>query len=140
MTVQDHSIDAEAMAIMKRYPDLFGTGPWTQNHGIGYGLQCGKGWYPLLDRLFRDIDVIRREDELTGIKVSQVKQKLGGLRVYLGRANDRVHDRIRQAEAEALATCEGCGGTTPGIRSIGGYLTNSCDSCLKKSKMRFEKR
>lgn len=80
-TIQDHSIDAEAMAIMQRYSGLFGSGPWTKEGRMGCGFQCGRGWYPLLDRMFSDLDAIRREDNLTGIKVSQVKQKLGGLRI-----------------------------------------------------------
>lgn len=140
MTVQDHSIDADALAIMQRYPGLFGTGPWTKNGRMGYGFQCDKGWYPLLERLFDDLDAIRREDDLTGIKVTQVKQKLGSLRVYVQRGNDRVHERLRQAEAEALETCEIGGGASPGIRSIGGFLTNACDKCLEQRKLRFEKR
>ncbi|MCA1777618.1 MAG: hypothetical protein LC676_19005 [Loktanella sp.] len=111
MAGQDHAIDAEVMAIMQRYPDLFETGPWIQNRGVGYGFECDLGWYPLLERLFSDVDAIRREDDLTGIKVLQVKQKLGGLRIYVQRGNDRVHERLRQAEAEALETCESCGGT-----------------------------
>ncbi|MFO8127162.1 hypothetical protein [Yoonia sp.] len=135
MTDRDNSIDAEVMDIMKRYPRLFRTGSSTKSRGPMHdGFLCDPGWYPLLDRLFGDIDAICREDDLTGIKVSQVKQKLGGLRVYVQGGNDRVNDRIRQAEAEAAATCEGCGGSSPGIRSIGGYVTNVCDPCLNKRK------
>ena len=130
MTDRDDNIEAEAMNIMKRYPELFrpGTGPMRD------GFLCSPGWYPLLHRLFSDIDDIRRDDDLTGIRVSQVKQKLGELRVYVQRGNERVSDRIRQAEAEAVVSCEGCGGPSPGIRSVGGYVTNACDPCLNKRK------
>jgi len=130
MTDRDDNIDAEAMNIMKRYPELFrpGTGPMRD------GFLCSPGWYPLLHRLFSDINDIRRDDDLAGIRVSLVKQKLGELRVYVQGGNDRVNDRIRQAEAEALTTCEECGGPSPGIRSIGGYVTNACDPCLDKRK------
>lgn len=130
MTDRDDNIGAEAMNTMKRYPELFrpGTGPMRD------GFLCERGWYPLLDRLFSNIDDIRRDDDLTGIKVTQVKQKLGELRVYVHRGNERISDRIRQAEAEALATCEECGGSSLGIRSISGYVTNACDPCLDKRK------
>ncbi|WP_322889920.1 MULTISPECIES: hypothetical protein [unclassified Yoonia] len=130
MRDRENSIDAEAMDIMKRYPDIFR----TVSAPMRDGFLCGPGWYPLLDRLFSDIDTIRRGDALTGIRVSQVKQKLGELRVYVQGGNDLVTDRIRQAEAEAAASCEGCGGPSPGIRSIGGYVTNACDLCLDKRK------
>lgn len=102
MTDRDDNIDAEAMNIMKRYPELFrlGAGPMRD------GFLCERGWYPLLDRLFSDINDIRCDDDLTRIRVSQVKQKLGELRVYVQGGNDRVSDRIRQAEAEAVASCD----------------------------------
>lgn len=138
MTDRDNSIDAEVMDIMKRYPKLFGTGSSAKSSGpMHEGFSCDPGWYPLLDRLFGDIDAIRREDALTGIKVAQVKQKLGELRVYVQGGNNRVNDRIRQAEAEAIVSCEGCGETSPGVRSIGGYITNACDPCLDKRKRKL---
>lgn len=89
MTDRDDNIDAEAMDIMRRYPDMFrlGTGP-TRN-----GFLWSPGWYPLLHRLFSDIDDIRREDDLARIRVSQVKHKLGELLVYVQGGNDRVSDR-----------------------------------------------
>lgn len=135
MTDQDNPVDPEARDIMKRYAALFGTNGSTKGGGPkSCGFLCDPGWYPLLDRLFNDIDVIRLEDDLTGIKVLQVKQKLGELRVYVQYDNDRIIDRIQQAAAEALETCEGCGGSSPGIRSIGGYVTNACDLCLDRRK------
>lgn len=52
-----------------------------------------------------------RDDDLTSIDVAQVKQKSSEFRMYARHDNDRVTDRIRQAEAEAVLSCECCGET-----------------------------
>ncbi len=135
MADHEHYITPEAMRIIQRYPGVFGPGPWpVAKTQLGWGFTCGDGWYPILDRLFADIDRIREEDGLTRMEVVQVKEKLGGLRVYVRGGNERVDARVCQAEEEAFSTCEGCGGPTAGIREGGGYLTNLCDPCARKRK------
>ncbi len=111
MSDQDEYVDPEAKVIMDRYPSLFAP---VESGAIAYGFTCDRGWLPLLDRLFSDLDVIRQEDDLTDLKVIQVKEKFGGLRVYVRDGNVRVKERIWEAEDEAYATCETCGGSTPG--------------------------
>ncbi|MFC4469329.1 hypothetical protein ACFPH6_33260 [Streptomyces xiangluensis] len=91
----------------------------------------GPGWQPVLARL---------HDQLTalcpGYRLADVKEKLGGLRVYvdaLGSGErDAVRSLIKAAEAEAAVTCEFCG--APGrTRRRGdaphGWLKTVCDSC-----------
>jgi len=137
VTDQDHHITPEAMKILTSYPNIFGPGPWPVSKTmLGWGFTCGDGWYPILDRLFADIDRIRGEDGLKKLEVVQLKQKLGGLRVYVRGGNERVQTRLRQAEEEAFFICEGCGGPSLGIGDRDGYLTTLCDPCAISAKNR----
>lgn len=134
MDRKEHYISPAAMDILERHPTLFGYGPWTlDTTPLGWGFTCGEGWYPILDRLFADLAVIAREEALK-LEIQQVKEKLGGLRVYVRGGTARVQQRIAQAEEEASGACETCGGPSPGIRSHSGWLTNCCDACLQKRR------
>lgn len=44
-----------------------------------------------------------------GIDVLQIKEKYGGLRIYLGPAPDWLHDWCDQIEKLSLHVCEVCG-------------------------------
>lgn len=134
MDRKEHYITPAAMDILERYPSLFGRGSWMLDKTpLGWGFTCGEGWYPILDRLFADLAAIAREDALK-LEVQQVKEKFGGLRVYVRGSTARVQARIAQAEEEAEAACERCGGPSPGIRTHGGWYSNLCDACLKKRR------
>ena len=123
----------EPMDILERYPALFGLAPGGKGLTVlDDGFACGAGWYPILARLLADLAVIRREDVLTRLRVVQVKEKFGGLRVHVDGGNERIQARIADAETEAATTCEHCGGPSPGLRSHGGWYGNICDSCAQK--------
>jgi hypothetical protein len=118
---------SDAADLTKPYPNLFaGDVDWT----------CGAGWYPLLRRLFDQLEPMAAEARVSfpdrPLHVVQVKQKLGGLRVYvLGGAAEPVREKllalIREAEEEAERTCELCG--QPGsMRELRGYYTPRCDA------------
>jgi lysozyme family protein len=86
-------------------------------------LDHGDGWLHIVDRLDRQIAEIAPDYEIT-----QVKEKFGGLRFYIGTIHDEdefrdVHCLISEAEAESLRTCEVCGVTEDVTTSSGerGY-------------------
>ena len=56
--------------------------------------------------------------------VTQVKEKFGGLRFYVSRANDEHHGMIRFAEAMSYETCEVCG--DKGKSNRGGWVMVRC--------------
>jgi hypothetical protein len=75
----------------------------------------GKGWHPLLERLWNDLLAVGWKGE-----VSQVKEKFGGLRFYAGGTTDSMLKRILAAEEESLHICDVCG--APGkTGSWGGH-------------------
>lgn len=133
MNSEDSYVRPEAKQIMLRFPHIFGPSPWNVDDTmLGWGFTCGLGWYPVLERMFEGMEDVRKEDSLGKLKVIQVKEKFGGLRVYMRGGNSRIRDLIEQAEYECYYTCEACGGPSEGVRNQGGCYTNLCDLCIAK--------
>lgn len=85
----------------------------------------GKGWEKLLAKLYDDLVLLGWDTVLL-----QHKEKFGGLRFYIGNGNDEIFNRINEAEAESLKTCQWCG--KPGHPRDGGWILTLCDECAKK--------
>ena len=89
--------------------------------------ECWSGWFPIIERLLGEL----REIAPDGLQVHQVKEKLGGLRVYCegrGDSDDhRISLAVLAAECRAARACEVCG--KPGLRRLGrgGWLSTRCD-------------
>ena len=97
---------------------------------------CGDGWLPLVERLIFDLIAMGWTRDL-----AQVKEKFGGLRFYANDTDDKMDERIHQAELEAEKTCEQCG--SPGeIKGNGrdgsGWLVCLCEKCREKENLRHE--
>ena len=83
----------------------------------------GDGWIPILDEMFTQL----RADGWDG-EVGQIKEKFGGLRVYLDGASAEQHAIVEAAETRASKTCETCG--KPGtLRSKSGWIRTACEEC-----------
>jgi hypothetical protein len=61
-------------------------------------------------------------------KATQIKEKFGEMRFYMGKATKEMHEVARWAELESLKFCEICGLDNPTIRND-GWIRNLCDSC-----------
>lgn len=86
-------------------------------------LECvGPGWHPILQRLHDQILAIDSTYE-----VVQVKEKFGGLRVYLLSEPLPVIDLVAKAEVESQRTCEMCG--RPGTQQPGYWIRTRCEEC-----------
>lgn len=93
---------------------------------------CGEGWAAILERLFLDLEkVIPVAIDWHAV---QIKEKMGGLRVYYDIKPRDVPDDLRWAiyrlvslaEARSYDTCEQCG--RPGLlRNRTGFFFVSCD-------------
>ena len=82
-------------------------------------LCVGAGWHKLIDRVYDDLP--------DGVIVVQVKEKLGGLRVYVEHAVLDFFDLLGDIEIESLQTCEKCG--EAGEPREGGWIRTRCNSC-----------
>lgn len=95
---------------------------------MAFPFECGEGWNDLLLDLFRDLDVAFREDNVNPdhILLSQIKEKFGGLRVYLSPETVKVEEVIRKYEELSYTVCEVCG--KPGkLRDDQSWWRTLCD-------------
>lgn len=111
-----------------------------------FWFECGDGWLTLIDELCGDIarhvDNQKRsldfkkengeavddsEYEQLQVKISQVKEKFGGLRFYTYGGDDYVRGMITFAESMSMRICEYCG--NPGKLGGMGWTKTLCDPC-----------
>jgi hypothetical protein len=93
---------------------------------MGFGFECGDGWYNLLDNLFREM---KRSKPSPRLIINQVKEKYGTLRVYGYDFNKRIEKLIDQAEDLSAITCERCGAY--GKLYTEGWCVTLCPKCKK---------
>ena len=98
-----------------------------------FGVECGKGWYKLLDPIFEYIENYNKDkDENEQITIHQIKEKWGLLVVYPNFATDELFKLIDEAEDKSQYICEFCGSEeNVGCRET-GWISTMCLDCLKK--------
>lgn len=72
--------------------------------------ECESGWHPIINSVLICIDRhLRKMPERSGdskFSIDQVKQKLGGLRIYCNNSDSYIDGVIDLAEIMAYNTCE----------------------------------
>lgn len=88
----------------------------------------GSGWYPIIEEAIVDI-------EKHGGFIVQIKEKFGGLRIYVqGGDFDAIDTVVRNAEGKAAIVCEECG--KPGQLDQSGYwLKTYCVEHIAERKI-----
>lgn len=115
--------------------ELEGTAPISVD-----GIQCDDGWYRVIRSLAASIssenDRYRSDEDGKIVSVVQLKEKFGGLRVYLTHQPDFVRGAVRTAERMAEQTCELCGATEGNVRrhDNSGWMKTVCESCAMEWK------
>lgn len=103
--------------------------PWSETP-VWRSIDCGYGWYGLINKLNQDLLEIDSE-----YRVSQVKEKFGGLRYYTENTSKEMNNRIYEAERQSLQTCENCGSResvmTKSDNEPYGWIRSLCDDCRK---------
>lgn len=98
--------------------------------------ECGKGWWPLIEKVAAAIDSFNADHPVIPVEVSQIKQKFGGLRIYHYNAPEDLRQLINEAIAASWHTCEKCGSTTGVTTNLEGYRLTLCPDCRKEIKPR----
>jgi hypothetical protein len=98
--------------IINKYPLLFARYylPMTETC-MCWGLQIGKGWYPIIDDLCSKIQKLIDEDVIKKFEFDEIKQKFGSLRINSYQRCKEVEKLIEQAKYRASTTCEECSKT-----------------------------
>ena len=104
-------VNSWEQGLREQYPELF------KSYLQGRAIEVGKGWRGIVERVLAAID---GQTELI-----QIKEKFGGLRVYVRGGNEAVEEAIEQAEMEALYTCDVCG--KDGRLGFDGFIAVRCD-------------
>ena len=114
--------------LVERWPKWFNTKGDVRYTGMTLCFRHDDGWFDILWRLFEDLELLVAElEQQTGcqFEVLQVKEKFGGLRVYVNGVTDAVRQRIGTAAHESFHTCEVCG--LPGKLREDGLIKTLCD-------------
>ena len=125
------SSDPELQKLIERFPRLFrGAQPAVWSH-------VPPGWKEIVGTLFSRIDALLNDEQAGWLRVEQIKEKFGTLRVYI--SFDRIDTDgvnpnptalrclVDAAVAASEVTCYVCG--APGeMRKLGGWATVRCDA------------
>lgn len=99
-----------------------------------FDIECGNGWKHLYEPI---IDAVAeynmaQDNEDDRIEIHQVKEKFGGLRVYLSKYTDELRKMIIDAEKKSHNTCEICGKhiSKPIVENY--WIYAECEECHQK--------
>jgi hypothetical protein len=92
-----------------------------EGYTISLGMySVGPGWASLIDKAFRAI-----EDADPPVKIFQIKEKWGGLRIYTNVMNKKVDKKLLEIMKKSYYICEDCG--NPGNLRAGERMKTLCD-------------
>lgn len=126
----------------------------------------GPGWLPILESLDKIlvnvVDNVKAQAKFQRLRnvdnrpdadvtINQVKEKFGGLRVYLtcnGMSHafaDEIHGAVHMAEVMSMVFCEKCGSKenveNRGVKDVKySWVQNLCGSCHGKRDAEFERK
>lgn len=141
-------------ALVRDFPNLYADRFGDMHHtAMCWGFDCGDGWEPIIRRLSEKLEAmivalpepqeVPAHDGKFGHceaytpqkpRASQVKEKFGGLVMYLTRGTDEMYTVIDEAERESLNVCEDCGSKTNVSTKGKSWIRTLCSSCRKEQK------
>ena len=104
-----------------KYPEILGN----------VCLEHDEGWNWLIDKLCSQLQWDTDHNKYPQVVATQVKEKYGGLRFYVGGANESQWGAIQFAEYISSYICEKCGSTTQ-VTQTKGWITTLCATCMEE--------
>lgn len=118
--------------MIEKYPHVFARKAHNLQPFSMFGIECGKGWYPILNQLFacinnhlRWVNRNKSEEAKLVFTLTQVKEKYGTLRFYYDGGDAVIDGMERMAEAMSAVTCETCG--NPGKMRGNTWFYTACE-------------
>lgn len=129
-----------------KYPGLFSNKDKGPTESCMYfGIETGSGWFNIISSLCFEIDQHEKNitNEKSGrynkdyrpVKFDQLKEKLGGLRVYFSGGDSFIEGLVNMAEAISYKICESCGNS--GKPNEKGWIATLCETCRNKNEDRI---
>ncbi|MEK7090164.1 MAG: hypothetical protein AAB930_01100, partial [Patescibacteria group bacterium] len=75
--------------LFKNFPFFHPEAPLTESL-MAFGFECGDGWFGLIKKLCEKL----KDLDLKDFRVTQVKEKFGGLRFYVGPIEHKKADKV----------------------------------------------
>ena len=129
MNTEQDEYEVFVATLEKQHPVMF-----SQPYG---GVAVGKGWWPIIQALCKNIDSWVKFSKCQPVVVEQIKEKFGGLRFYYSGGDQQISGMVRMAEAWADHSCEECG--APGRQRSGGWIRTLCDEHEAERQIRLNK-
>lgn len=114
-------IDIES-ELKREFPDVY-------HEPVRCGAYAPTGWVTLLRELSDELEplfVAFPKDKRP--IVDQIKVKFGGLRFYISKGTQEIHNAITRAEVKSESTCMTCGLPGSGVNER-GWLSVMCEGC-----------
>lgn len=153
--------------LAKKYPNIFrDIGGDPMQTCMAWGLECGDGWYSIIDSLCsvikNTVENVKRRwsdevpDLLFDVRAAQVKEKYGSLRFYIDidfdtredledrikndimRSIESIHGSVSMAESMSHVVCENCG-KTGSIDYDQMWLRCECVECRAVGEAKYDK-
>jgi len=118
--------------LFDKYPKIFQDKDESpQVTAMCWGIECGDGWYNLIDTLCDAIQSYIDWNDKEQVIAEQVKQKYGSLRFYIRGGDMHVHGMISFAEKMSTKICEECG-TMENVSQTKGWIKTICAECYNE--------
>jgi hypothetical protein len=139
--------------LITKYPRIFSRGEFRDNHSHSFHYvypEVGDGWFNLLDVAFSLIEGHQENleknanlksrltneennDECVAedvhgyehVRAQQIKEKFGGLRLYISGGDDFTAGVVAMAENMSYRLCDVCG--KPGHQRDSSWISTRCD-------------
>jgi len=100
------------------------------HYPIRWGYEVGKGWIPIIEKFIEKLDEIDTDNV---VRIFQIKEKFGTLRLYLEHSTKEAERLVDAYETMANFVCEECG--APGEYRGGlSWVQTLCDDCYEKAR------
>lgn len=124
-------------SLIRKYPRIFHD-PDAVRPGVGWrGIDCGEGWFPLIERLCCEIQQRTEESPTSTVFISHIKEKFGVLQVAYQGGSVSITALIAMAEIESSEVCEACGAPGNLVRTRHGWIKTLCATCTSQASVSF---
>lgn len=122
--------------LYEKYPKIFRQKDLDKKQtAMCWGIECGDGWYNLIDQLCTNLQENIDHNSHTGkypqLEAVQVKEKYGGLRFYTMNSSSEQDAVITFAEQLSETICEKCGSTI-NVTQTKGWIMTRCETCKEE--------